>query len=467
MKPTNKLLCGLATAFLAASGAANSADIMVLNFDDPDVGFNDQTPADPVGGNPGMTLGEQRLNVFAYAAQILGAQLKSTQPIYLAAFFGPLTCSPTSGVLGSAGPASVFADFPRLPLPGTWYVGALADSLERNDLDPGYVDMIARFNGDIGVNPDCLTGQSWYNGLDNNNDPNSEIDLLTVVLHEMSHGLGFLELADEATGELFFGFPDAYLVNMYDIDTGKHWDEMSDAERLASQVNSNQLVWTGEQVTLRSQYVLGPRPSVVVTDPPEIEGSYEAQIASFGPMFPEIGSSVSGRFKIARDEVPPRADGCEPITNNVRHRIAIIDRGTCTFTQKVANAQAAEAKAVIIVNNAPSGLPPMGGADPTITIVSVGVSMADGALFKAAASDFDLGTTGRIKYDKAFKAGTTNGLVRLYAPNPVSPGSSKSHFDISATPNLLMEPFINDDLTPVLFLDLTPRVFKDIGWKLQ
>ena len=52
-------------------------------------------------------------------------------------------------------------------------------------------------------------------------------------------------------------------------------------------------------------------------------------------------------------------------------------------------------------------------------------------------------------------------------PNPVAPGSSKSHFDTTATPNLLMEPAINDDLMPSIFLDLTPNLFEDIGWTLQ
>jgi hypothetical protein len=37
-----------------------------------------------------------------------------------------------------------------------------------------------------------------------------------------------------------------------------------------------------------------------------------------------------------------------------------------------------------------------------------------------------------------------------------------SHWDVSATPNLLMEPAINPDLTDSV--DLTSALFKDIGW---
>ena len=65
-------------------------------------------------------------------------------------------------------------------------------------------------------------------------------------------------------------------------------------------------------------------------------------------------------------------------------------------------------------------------------------------------------------------AGTdTSGRVRLYAPNPVAGGSSFSHFDVSLTPNALMEPFINDSLNSALELDLTPALFEDLGWPMQ
>ncbi len=50
----------------------------------------------------------------------------------------------------------------------------------------------------------------------------------------------------------------------------------------------------------------------------------------------------------------------------------------------------------------------------------------------------------------------------LYAPNPVQTGSSVSHWDISALPNLLMEPAINSDLDHTV--DLTLEQMRDIGW---
>ena len=57
-------------------------------------------------------------------------------------------------------------------------------------------------------------------------------------MHEINHGLGNLELVSEADGTKFAGLDDAYMVNMLDLTTNQNWNEMTDAERLASQVNS-------------------------------------------------------------------------------------------------------------------------------------------------------------------------------------------------------------------------------------
>ena len=48
----------------AAAPARAAATIVIVNQNDPGVGFNDPTPVAPVGGNPGTTLGQQRLNAF-------------------------------------------------------------------------------------------------------------------------------------------------------------------------------------------------------------------------------------------------------------------------------------------------------------------------------------------------------------------------------------------------------------------
>ena len=448
---------------LTVSTASWSANVVLVNLDPPGAGLNDPTPATPVGGNPGTTIGEQRVNVYNRAAQLWGAQLDSEVDILVGATFQPLSCAPTGGVLGAAGPTYVFSDFPGAPLPETWYVSAQTDALFGSDAVPGDIDIISFFNSDIDDNdPACLTGTSWYYGFDA--DEGNDIDFLTVVMHEINHGLGHLELVAEGTGAKFFGLDDAYMLNMLDVTTGKKWPAMTDDERLASQVNSGNLVWDGPSVTADAPFVLGPRPSVIALNPRSVAGSYEAQQASYGPGLRENGGTT-GKMVVVDDGVGVGSDGCEPIRNNIRGKIALIDRGACSFALKSAYAQLAGAKGVIVVNNQPTGLAPMGGSELIpMTIPSVGMSNADGSALKTAAAK---NSVAKLILDNNFKAGMQDGFVRLNAPNPVQPGSSKSHWDPTATPNLLMEPSINSDLDPSNFLDLSTNLLEDIGWPLQ
>jgi hypothetical protein len=74
-------------------------------------------------------------------------------------------------------------------------------------------------------------------------------------------------------------------------------------------------------------------------------------------------------------------------------------------------------------------------------------------------SSFAFDTTRKFGADAA-------GRPLLYTPNPLEEGSSVSHWDASAFPNLLMEPNINLDLTTILVppKDLTVPLLKDLGW---
>jgi hypothetical protein len=65
--------------------------------------------------------------------------------------------------------------------------------------------------------------------------------------------------------------------------------------------------------------------------------------------------------------------------------IALVYRGNCPFVDKVLNAQAAGAIAVIVVNNVPGGVIAMGGTSSQINIPSVMISQADGNLLASEA----------------------------------------------------------------------------------
>jgi len=456
------------TFALLSSLAFGAATINIVNVNAPGEGFNDPTPATPVGGNTGTTIGEQRLIAFQYAANIWGANLNSNVPIYVEASFVPLSCTSTSAVLGSAGTMEVWSDFPGARFSGTWYHVALANKIAGEDLSPGTPgidgdDIIARFNSSIGTNPNCLTGVGWYYGLDNAHG--NDIDLVTVLLHEFAHGLGFSTFVDKNTGANFLGQTDIYARFIRDDTAKKNWFKMKDAERAASAINSRQVVWTGSAVRGAARRTLIPgTPLLKVTSPSAIAGNYDVGAAAFGP--PLSSPGVSGAVVLS-DDGAGGTTACTPLANAgaIAGNIALVDRGTCTFTVKVKNAQDAGAIGVIVADNA-AGSPPagLGGTDPSITIPSVRITLGAGNTIKA---QLGAGVSATLGVDLSVRAGADpQDRPLLFTPNPVQGGSTISHWDTIAFPNQLMEPAINGDLTHSVKppQDLTFKLLHDIGW---
>lgn len=230
--------------------ARAGATFTIVNLDSVGEGFKDLAPAAPVGGNPGTTLGQQRLNAFQYAANIWGALINSPVVIKVEAKFDPLFCTANSAQLGSAGPITVHGSFAGAPLANTWYVQPLANSLFGGDLTAVNNDIQATFSSNIGT-PGCLENSGWYFGLDGN-APANRIDFVTVLLHELGHGLGFLTLVSLSTGAKFQGFDDAYMRFLENHATGKSYPQMTDFERVVASTSTENLHWTGANVVTAS-----------------------------------------------------------------------------------------------------------------------------------------------------------------------------------------------------------------------
>lgn len=145
---------------VVASSVAHAASFTVVNDDGPDEGFNDPAPRAPVGGNPGTTLGAQRLMALQRAADIWGARIASSGTIRIRANFDPLDCGATTALLGMAAPNSFFRDFTGAPRPGTFYPAALANALHGSDLNPSADEIRAQFNSTIGTT--CSFPKVWY-----------------------------------------------------------------------------------------------------------------------------------------------------------------------------------------------------------------------------------------------------------------------------------------------------------------
>lgn len=278
-----KQLVSAAIWLFLAAAPLRAATITIVNADGPGEGFNDPTAVAPVGGNPGTTRGQQRLNVFEHAAGIWGALVASPVEIRVSASFDPLPCSASSATLGQAGPHTFGKDFAGAPSPSTWYPVALANALAGVDLDPGNDDIDAQFNSNFGVG--CAFPGSFYLGLDANPPGLNDSDLVTVVLHELGHGLGFLTLVDVDSGSKAGGFNDVFMLNLEDHSLGMSWPLMSNGQRAASSIDTGDLHWTGGAVVAASGgLAAGRHPS--------------GHVQMYAPSPTEPGSSVS-HFDVA------------------------------------------------------------------------------------------------------------------------------------------------------------------------
>ena len=460
-----------AAVLLSANTVDAAATITILNTDAAGVGFNDPTPVAPIGGNPGTTLGQQRLNAFQRAAEIWGAQLNSVPTIVIDAAWAALSCTANTATLGSAGATQVFTSV-TFPIPNTWYPVALANKLFGAQIDPTVPEIRARFNVNLGQ-PGCLTGVFFYLGLDNNHGPN--VDLVTTLLHEFAHGLGFQAFTQQNGSLLGPPFlPSVFNRFQLDNQTNKMWDVMTNAERAASSINTRRVVWTGANVSGSVNSVLFPgTPRLLVNAPFSLADAYLVGLATFGS--PLSSPGVSGEV-MPLSGVGNQLLGCDPFSAlnvaAVVGKIALIDRGgVCGFTTKVKNAQDAGAIGVLIGNNAAGSPPPgMGGADPAITIPAAMITQADTARFRdflRFRSRTHSGMFVTLGVDPNQRQGADPaGRVMLYTPNPFMPGFSVSHWDTSAFANLLMELPRTEDLTHNVSapFDLTLEFLRDIGW---
>ena len=468
-----RLAAALTLACAAMAGAQAAATITIVNLNAAGIGFNDPTAVAPVGGNPGTTLGQQRLIAFQHAADIWGATLTSNVTIRVGASFVPLSCTATSAVLGSAGANEIFYDFPGAPKAATWYPSALASKLAGADqATPGFPHIVARFNSRLGLFPDCLPGDGFYLGLDN--QAGAQIDLVTVLLHEMAHGLGFQTFTDAETGELAEGIPSIWDYYLVDNRNNKAWVEMVDAERAATSVSGNGLSWNGPIVTAAVPAALAPTSVMRISGPAagNSAGNVDVGDASFGPPLGSI--AVTGQLMQVIDQPTGLGLACTPLNRAnaqaVRGNIALVDRGTCAFTEKAKVVQNAGAIGMVVADNAPGDLTGLGGDDDTVVIPAVRVTQQEGVILKRSLmrrSRTHSGVVASLTVNPQRLAGTDSARrIRMYTPTEFSPGSTVSHYTTDAKPNQLMEPAINGDLSHQVTppRDLTYPLLRDIGW---
>jgi uncharacterized protein (TIGR03382 family) len=439
--------------------SASAAQLVIQNTNASGQGFNDTTPVAPVGLNYGTTKGAQAVIAFQYAAAIWGATLKSVPPIVVDAAFvttaqdSEMTCGASSGLLGFTTPVSV-ASSPNLPIPSAGYVVSEANALLGSDQTPGQAHIRARFNAGIGT-ANCLPGLSWYYGLDTN-IPSGQVSLLTTLLHEFSHGLGFASFVNPSTGTLN-GAPAAYDFHVFDETQQAIWNGYQASQRVPLLTATNELAWNGSNVAAGIPTFLARAPALSFSG-----GSASADVdflpGAFSGPVPDAG------FGAHTVTAANPLDACSDLApNSLNGSLGLVERGTCNFYDKAQRALAAGASGVVIFDNDAGPLitmaSPDGGvfAQPSVFITNQDgnsvLQRLDGGTVTAT-----FGTSSHIA-----NTDTSQSRVLLYTPSAVASGSTLSHWSSGSFPvSLLMEPFIG--VATRENLDLTPAALADMGW---
>jgi len=274
-----------------------AAKITLVNSNEQCAGFNDPRPADSSGNNYAITLGQQRLNAFQYAANLIAQHLDTAVEIKVDAQMNALGGTPTSATLGQAGPMSVVRDFSGAPYSNTYYPVALAETLYGAELNGGS-DIVAEFNSDVDDSY-VLGSLTWYYGFDQGGG--GKVDYVTVVLHELLHGLGFLSLLS-ADGAKFYGRNDAFLLNLEGhAYSPADLKSMSNSQRANAIVDHGNLHWIGPQAVANAGGLSGG-----------IDGS--KHIFMYAPATYNAGSSVSHFSNLLNPN-----EGMEPYYSGADH----------------------------------------------------------------------------------------------------------------------------------------------------
>jgi hypothetical protein len=143
----------------------------------------------------------------------------------------------SSGTLAAASPGKFHSNFKNIPDKDLWYASALADAIAGEDIEPAIPEITIRINS--------TNGPMLYLGTDGN-CPSSKYDLVSMILHEMAHGLGFLSNADY---DELFGYGSIQQPTPYDayaqLGDGRRLMDLDSPSLALGSALTEPLVWSG------------------------------------------------------------------------------------------------------------------------------------------------------------------------------------------------------------------------------
>lgn len=145
----------------------------------------------------------QAQQAFQYAVDIWKNLVYSPVPIKIKATWRSLA----KGVLGSCGPGGYYKNFDATQKWDTYYPVALVEKFTGEEVNSAdQYELVADFNKDFA---------NWYLGTDGLT-PSRQYDFVSVVLHELTHGLGFTGLFSSQNGKGQYGYGNDPLAGVFD-----------------------------------------------------------------------------------------------------------------------------------------------------------------------------------------------------------------------------------------------------------
>jgi hypothetical protein len=176
---------------------------------------------------------EEAKSAFMYALSIYENQISSSIPITIRATWESLDRS----ILSKCGPSGFYKNFDGAMFPDVFYPVALVEKITSREWNEDNPDITCTFNNTA----------NWYFGT-NGNTPANMYDLVSNVLHEITHGLGFTGFLKVENGQgLFnnsFNLPSIYDHYVYNGSKQQLSDVsnfISPSGTLSSQLTSNNL----------------------------------------------------------------------------------------------------------------------------------------------------------------------------------------------------------------------------------
>ena len=147
---------------------------------------------------------ENAKSAFLYAISMYENLITSTVPIVVQVKWESMG----GNALSQCAPSSFYKNFNGARLSDVYYPVALVEKLAQREMNGSEPDIVCSFNSNI----------DWYYGT-NGDAPSNQYDLVTVAMHELIHGLGFVGFfdIDNGVGDLknSNGLPSIYDVYIY------------------------------------------------------------------------------------------------------------------------------------------------------------------------------------------------------------------------------------------------------------